>query len=411
MRGARLCAAALALQLGLATSAQAQDSMLRLAELARRCQELGARGASGTSAERGAALVELGPSVLPWLVAELARRPRDETLRQAVRGFGRAALAPWWQAKGAGPRASDAATLVLLAELGDARELDLALFLTRADGELAVQALQGILEREPELPASLAATVLRLETPAATCVVRALGGLASEAALACLGALLVFEDDELELCLLSAVEACGARTHSNEETRREVRERLWSDDEQILRKAASASAALQDDDALERLVGLLEHPTAFVASTALNALRKLSGRSFPADAGTWRRWLERENAWFDERAPFAFAALRMGHREHLIPAARELAQRRLHRRGIAQELVLLLEHEDALVRRAGCEALGWLGLREAVPGLCALLSDESRAVVEGAERALARLGVPASALELAAAERESLAAR
>lgn len=389
---------------GLGTVGAAQEASPP-AELEPRFEALAARDALGTNEERGAALVALGPDALPFLVGALERRPRDGALRHAARGFGRTRLAPWWapaapaepadSAPGPepdGPRAGPRATLACLAEVGGAGDLELAMALSAADSELAVSALTAILAREPEALAPLAARVLRLEAPVATCLVRAVGALRSDAALQWLGALLAFQAPELELGLLSAIEACARGARSNDETRREVREHLWSDDPQVLRKAAATSALLQDDEALERLVDLLEHPTDFVAASALRALRTISGRSFPAEPETWQRWLERENAWFERHAPYAFADLVRGRRDRAIAAARQLAQRRVQRRGVSQELGVLLESGEALLRRAGCEALGQLGLRDAIPLLVPVLSDEDPTVAESARRALARLG-------------------
>ncbi len=381
-----------ALWAGLALALAAGDEGQTLEQ---RFLELTARASALACEERAAALVALGPDALPLLVAELERRPRDETLRAAARGFGRAALARWLAA-GEPPAAGPRATLALVAEVGGAGELELALARCDASTDLATEALGRLLARDAALVEPLLARVPALEGAASTCAVLALGGLGSEDALDGLGRLLAFEKPELELCLLSAIERGAPRSGASEETRAEVRDRLWSGDALVLRKAASVCGLLEDDEALERLVGVLEHPDEHVVAAAVRALRLLSGRALPGDPATWQRWLAREEAWFERRAAYAFAALHAGPREGRLGAAAELAQHRLHRRSIAAELEQALERDpDPLVRAAVCDALGRLGLRAAAEPLAAALEDEDPRVARGAALALARLGAPA----------------
>ncbi|HYN94126.1 MAG TPA: HEAT repeat domain-containing protein, partial [Pilimelia sp.] len=91
----------------------------------------------------------------------------------------------------------------------------------------------------------------------------------------------------------------------------------------------------------------------------------------------------------------------------LLGKIRGEAQRALiavfEQRGIAQSALVDLRARGAVRRARAAEALGNLGRRDAVPGLCALLDDPDAEVRVVAVRALGRIGAAAAAGPLLAA--------
>jgi hypothetical protein len=161
-----------------------------------------------------------------------------------------------------------------------------------------------------------------------------------------------------------------------------LRARLSAPDDGLARLAAMALGKLEDRDALEELIELLSSEDALEVKAAHEALRGISGSDLGAQPAAWRAWLAAEEAWWEEQAPVELQRLASGERKLVHRALQELQRHPLYRHESAPQVAQLLQEEDDLLVLAGCDALGALGSREALPALI-----DALALSEGALRA------------------------
>jgi HEAT repeat protein len=161
-----------------------------------------------------------------------------------------------------------------------------------------------------------------------------------------------------------------------------LRARLSAPDDGLARLAAMALGKLEDRDALEELIELLSSEDALEVKAAHEALRGISGSDLGAQPSAWRAWLAAEEAWWQEHAPVELQRLASGERKLVHRALQELQRHPLYRHESAPQVAQLLQEEDDLLVLAGCDALGALGSREALPALI-----DALALSEGALRA------------------------
>jgi HEAT repeat protein len=170
-----------------------------------------------------------------------------------------------------------------------------------------------------------------------------------------------------------------------------VRAFLGDPREGVRASAAVALGRLGDCECVAALIGLLGGPEEGVRSNAHWALRQVTGLSLPASEPLWLEWHRRELAWFESSAEDAFAALESEDPGLVHAAMQAIVERRLWRDRLADEVLVVLEHPEARLRAAGCDALAKLGSKSALSGLIDLFDDEEPDVVQHAWQALRAL--------------------
>lgn len=167
-----------------------------------------------------------------------------------------------------------------------------------------------------------------------------------------------------------------------------VRSALGSQDVAARREAALAVGRLRDDAATPTLVELLDGDLPGVRENALWSLREITGVRFGLDAPRWRRWLEREDLWWTERAPDLFARIENGTAAEAVDALRDVARRRLERAEIARRSVVALQRSERPVLVEACLTLAALKSTVAVAPLIEVLEHGDAAVRSAAWEAL-----------------------
>ncbi len=170
-----------------------------------------------------------------------------------------------------------------------------------------------------------------------------------------------------------------------------VRGFLGSDDPRIAREAAVVCARLEDFDAADALVDLLDGEDRSVSEASVWALETLTGLALGEDAGRWRTWLASEEQWLDETAPGLIAALQDPDAGQVVLALNELSRHRYQRATIASALLSGLEDERAEIRVLTCTALGRIGAKAALTALIESLDDPEEPVVNAAHAALCQI--------------------
>lgn len=163
-----------------------------------------------------------------------------------------------------------------------------------------------------------------------------------------------------------------------------VRSYFDSQDPEIRRAAVEAAGWLADDESASRLIEMLETDTRIVRGSALEALRTLSGYSYPADPERWRAWLRTEQEWWDDRADGVFGGLDSRDLSIVVASLGEICSKRFRRQDLAERLVPLLLDGDPVVRKLACQALVQLGTLAALPALIDRLDDAEPSVRDAA---------------------------
>lgn len=154
----------------------------------------------------------------------------------------------------------------------------------------------------------------------------------------------------------------------------------------------------EDVDSASEIAALLDSPDPEVSSAALVALQRIGRQRFPGRRALWEVWLLDQERWWAEEAPGLLHDLFEGDIPQVIQRTRVLGLHTLYRHALAPEVAALLEHEDPIVRRFACAALGQLGSALAVPALEDARNDEEMA--GEAHRALALLTMQEGKSEL-----------
>lgn len=167
-----------------------------------------------------------------------------------------------------------------------------------------------------------------------------------------------------------------------------VRRYLRQGDPNLVSAAAMACGKLGDDEAVELLMGLIEHADARVRQSAFGALASLSGLAFGADPARWMSWYHTEMRWWSEEAESKLVLVERGRGLEFTRAAREVLEHRLFRDRMAESFVLALRHESSEETRLACRALEQLRSPIAIRALVECLDRGDLLVREAAWKAL-----------------------
>jgi len=308
--------------------------------------------------------------------------------------------------------------LRLLAEIGRARDLGLAVRAATSRGAAAdshvpvalERATRLLLERDRAALAEVESRLLQGPAEVAGPLVRATDALDPADALDWC-ARLVNRRSELGALLLAQMARIG-EAHPDavaDSVRDAARPFLGAADPALVKQAALTAGKLEDHDALEPLIALLDHEDPGVRASAHWALKQVTGMRFPEESRRWTAWYRAEARWFEDEAPELFAELDAPD-PRILHALNELARRRYQRPTLAGEVERVLDHDNARIRKMGCSVLRGIGGSAELPALVRRLDDENPDVVREAWQALKSLtghDTPADA----AAWREVLAAR
>ena len=146
-----------------------------------------------------------------------------------------------------------------------------------------------------------------------------------------------------------------------------------------------------DGEHAQAMIDCLKHPEESVQSTALWALREVSGLGLSGDPTPWNAWLKEEVAWHQRVRPRLKQDLDSRDAEKMVGALRSYSERRTRRGELAQEIAPVLENPRPELRRIACDVLGRLGSTAANPALLRALEDPDSTVVEAARQALAAI--------------------
>jgi len=155
--------------------------------------------------------------------------------------------------------------------------------------------------------------------------------------------------------------------------------------------AAMAVGALQDRDSLDALVELLDDAEPSVRNAAHDSLRHLSAMTIGPSPDRWRAWLEREDEWWRERGARQLARLGEVERAEAFEILREAAQHRLYRDEIAVAVLPLLADPDTTVVRIALATLEGVRARGVALDLVELLEHPSVQVQRQAAACLRNL--------------------
>lgn len=235
-------------------------------------------------------------------------------------------------------------------------------------------------KRWPELPVLVQRAVLRgiieAGTPAAI-------GMAAD----CFGT-----DPRLDVATLQAL-IRRPEAVTDDRVHRRIVELLDASHAKIRAAAARAVGELHLTDSVERLIDLLEEDDRVTRRAARAALRRISGRSLPADPDAWVRWLDAEREWYAEEYDGVQRVLRSHDEEGILFSIKISMGRRLHRDELEDPLCHVVRNEalDAAVRRAGCLALARLRCPGSVEALVETLDASDPMLVKAAHVALQRV--------------------
>jgi HEAT repeat protein len=294
------------------------------------------------------------------------------------------------------------AALRVLAELGGAEELRLAIAFSTPDGEESVArpqrlafaaAIESILRREPLGIRVLADEFPVLHPSLVSPTLRAIGRCDTLAALSVLIGLLESVPGT-DVLILNEVARLGRQAPKPVEERlgEGVLAFLSSVDRATLTEAARAAGTLESHAAVSALIALLEHEALGVRDAAHRSLLQITGTRLDRDPETWRLWHEREQRWWNVEARARLAAAHSSLPSEASSAILELSHHTLFRHEIADALGASLNRSETDLVRMSCAALGQLGSWRALPALIEMLGGSSEPeTAQAAHRALVRI--------------------
>lgn len=310
-----------------------------------------------------------GNAATPWLEHRLqeAHRPYVRELAAALPAADVLQAAREDLAAGA-PPARLRARLVIAGEIARARDVRLlGALASAAGGRAAAQdyeiALASTLRRDEKACRELDAAWKELAPGLRVAALDALAECSRPAAMPVLAARL---DDQPDLrpAVLARIGALAQRIEQPPDPRTAAEVRALLDDARthVRREAALCAGRLEDAEAAERLIELLEARERAEREAAHWALRRISRLGFSDDPRPWRLWLADEVRWRQERWPQCRTALADPRGADAWAALDEAARRRLHRDELARAVVEMGGVEGELALRR-VQVLGALASR------------------------------------------------
>jgi hypothetical protein len=296
--------------------------------------------------------------------------------------------------------------LLLLGESGREGDMQLALGFAEAASKLNPQrgreafraCLEGILSREPLGQRILTATYGRAPAGLRSTIVRTAAAHEPVDARRTLSGLLEL-DPPVDALILSEITRLGTAPNVDQNTALRVRACLRRPDPTVRALAAIVCARLDDDRAVEDLIGLLRDEDAGVRANAYESLRDITRLGFHNDLRTWEAWYAGESEWWEDTARSTLAALPTLQAAQAAQEIQRLARRRLFRREIAAALAECLSRDDPDIVRLACATLGDFGFPESVPALVRCLDYPEIKVRKAARAALLRITHPEPSMD------------
>lgn len=158
--------------------------------------------------------------------------------------------------------------------------------------------------------------------------------------------------------------------------------------------AIGALEALDQTEAVELLIGLLDHPSGGVRERALRALTALTGQRLDGPEA-WGAWLAAEESWWSQSGERALARLRFAPDAEFAALLGDLGRHRLFRHTIAPAVAAEIGLRRGSLAAYASAVLGNLGSQAAAPALSALAEHhDDWEVRRAASAAMARLNPP-----------------
>jgi hypothetical protein len=376
-----------------------------------------ARDPSASAPELGRRLAILGSDAIPDLYAVLVRGSttqggelctlQEDALLDGLASFGRSVLHPFLEARieAASSLEERMAILSLFGRIGAGPDFGLMIHVGKPDPTIALEgparqgfedAVAAILGRDASAGAELSRWILRSTADVYIPLALAATRRPTEAVLESLADCLGF-DRSLDVVLLAQIGRIGEALDQpvSTEVAIDLERCLDEDEPELLREAARAAGRLEDFEAAERLVLLLDHEDGSVREASAWALERMSGRRFRSDVARWNSWLRAELRWFEQEFARLAPRFEQGETAVVLRTLGQVSQHRFQRHRLAQEVEIALIHDDPVVRRVACVCLARLGSSAVRTGLLDALEDPNESVVSAARAALRSIGVEA----------------
>jgi HEAT repeat protein len=165
---------------------------------------------------------------------------------------------------------------------------------------------------------------------------------------------------------------------------------LRSEDDDLVKQVCITLGKIKDPACVPDLIETLKmkEENGAVISTAVWALRKISGLGFPPNPDRWERWWISESRKFEQRFEILQSQLQSENDSDVIAAIKELGSLLLWRDEVAESLIPLLWHDNPQVRLKTCDALRSLNSSIAIEDLITCLEDSDQKVAKAAWSAL-----------------------
>lgn len=170
-----------------------------------------------------------------------------------------------------------------------------------------------------------------------------------------------------------------------------VRSRLASPDPFIRREAAFALGAIGDTSSIPDLIARLDDEQKSVREAAHDSLCQLTSLKISADPHRWRRWLEKQERWWNEHGQEILARIPRAELGDLVDLVAEVADKRLHRDTVARSLIPLTRRKDPRYVELAISALGVLRSPIAVSAIHAHVGSDNALIAKRAAAALSSL--------------------
>jgi hypothetical protein len=250
-------------------------------------------------------------------------------------------------------------------------------------------ALVSILERDPGALRLVRSFFLESPPALSGSIIEALGRASSAEGSKILASLLGHTSglDPLILARIAARGPCGKR-EIDEEVRAAARRYLRRPEAPLIAAAVHACLELEDDDSVETLIELVDHPDGLVRGNVFRALQRISGLAFGEDAERWTRWYAGEMSWWERESAEVLRVIELGSGVEFTRAAKEALGHRLFGDRVAEAFVRGLERQDEEHAVLCCQALGQLQSSVGLEALIGCLEHDEHAVREAAWLAL-----------------------